>query len=98
MVAAYEDGRQSPDLQLLGRKPMFFTLAAVVQLVLSKLLLLCESSETSVETDRLRLLPPTRLHALVLNKQLTPPHTHTHTHLHVQSVNQLSKQPTNQSR
>ena len=46
--SAYKNGRQPPDLQFLGSKPMFLALATVIELILSKLLFLCESFQARV--------------------------------------------------
>jgi len=53
----YQDGRKSPDVQLLHGQLMLLTFSTVVQLVFAQLFLGCESAKAIFEVNVL-LLPP----------------------------------------
>lgn len=59
-------GRQPPEVQLLGGQSVGLALGAVVEFVLSQLLLAGESLQTAVQADGLSLSSPRLLHAAVL--------------------------------
>lgn len=64
--ATYQDGRQPPEVQLLGGQPVRLALGAVVELVLPELLLAGECFQTAVQADGLGLGPAGLLHTAVL--------------------------------
>lgn len=59
-------GWQPPEVQLLGGQSVGLALGAVVELVLSQLLLAGESLQTAVQADGLSLSSPRLLHTAVL--------------------------------
>lgn len=59
-------GRQPPEVQLLGGQPVGLALGAVVEFVLSQLLLTGESLQTAVQADGLSLSSSRLLHTAVL--------------------------------
>lgn len=61
-----QDGRQPPQVQLLGGQPVGLALGAVVELVLAQLLLAGEGLQAAVQADGLGLRPARLLHAAVL--------------------------------
>ena len=63
---SYQDGWQSPQVQLLGGQAVGLTLGAEVELVLPQFLLAGEGLQTAVQADGLGLGPPALLHAAVL--------------------------------
>lgn len=66
LPGTYQDGRQPPEVQLLGGQPVRLALGAVVELVLPKLLFAGECFQTAVKADRLSLGPARLLHTAVL--------------------------------
>lgn len=59
-------GWQPPEVQLLGGQSVGLALGAVVEFVLSQLLLAGESLQTAVQADGLSLSSPRLLHTAVL--------------------------------
>lgn len=61
-----QNGWQPPEVQLLCSEPMSLALGAVVELVLSQLLLTGEGPQTAVQADGLSLGSTRLLHTAVL--------------------------------
>lgn len=64
--ATDQDGWQPPEVQLLGGQPVRPALGAVVELILTQLLLAGEGPQAAVQVDGLSLGPAGPLHAAVL--------------------------------
>lgn len=69
-----QDGWQPPKVQLFGGQPVGLALGAVVELILSQLLLTGESFQTAVQADGLSLGPAGLLHTAVLLHDLQGQH------------------------
>lgn len=62
----YQYGRKPPYVQFIGGQAVFFTLGAVVELILPQLLLRGEGLQTRVQVDGLCLFPPAILHTVMV--------------------------------